>query len=519
MKKFDLKSWLRPYALLLCGLALSLLLAACGGEAALNSTPASGSTTSAVQSSPGTTATTASTTTTTATTTGAATTTDAAMGATQPATPEATGGVVPGATAGGSYTPAGGQSGATSPTPAAVKVIDPNLKGDLLLWDALPKEQTGALNELVATFRKAYPGLKVQTQHFEPDELIYSVGEGAKTSKLPDLILASSDFVTDFKAVNALQPADKAFDQAFLDKFSPNALAGSKLEGSQWGVSFTYSGTPVMLYNKKLVPTAPTTWNELGGVARPLYDAKAKSIGLAADLNDPYILTSVLGAFDGSLLDAQNKPTLDTPQMVSSLGFLQNLLKDKTVRDQSRVKDNQIEYAFRDGRLGVYLAGDWLIGQYAGAINPTGSDAKLDLGVAPLPKIDATGKYPAPLNDGKTFFLGANTSGDRLKAAQTFLQWLALPEQQATILSKVHLLPATKAFLASEAVKGNPVWSGLLAQLDLSKPQPVALEMRAVQAALRPSLEGAIAGTLQPGEAAKAMQQAANDYVAKLAIK
>src|SRR5690349_21162729 len=165
--------------------------------------------------------------------------------------------------------------------------------------------------------------------HFEPDELIYQVQDGAASGKLPDLILASSDFVTDFNAAKALQPADKLFDSSFLSGFADNAMAGSKVDGTQWGVAYTYSGTPVMLYNKKMVPTAPATWDELGKVVRPLYDAKTKSIGLAMEINEPYILTSLLGGFGGSVLDSKNQPTLDTPQMVSTLGYVQTLLKDK----------------------------------------------------------------------------------------------------------------------------------------------------------------------------------------------
>jgi maltose-binding protein MalE len=267
------------------------------------------------------------------------------------------------------------------------------------------------------------------------------------------------------------------------------------------------------------VATPPATWEELSKVVQPLYDLKEKKIGLAIEINEPYVLTSLLGAFDGTVLDNQNQPTLDTPQMVSALSFIQSLVTDKTVRAESRLQDNQIDYAFRDGRLGIYIGGDWLIDQYASAINPTDPQAKLELGVAPLPKVDQTGKYPTPFSDSKTFFIGAQSSGDRLKAAKTFIEWLAQPEQQATILNKLNLLPATKTYLASAAVKGSPVWSGLLQQLDLSKPQPSVIEMQAVSVALRPNLQAVVASTIKPASASKQMQQTALDAVAKLAVK
>ena len=483
-------------SLTLSTLLLSLLLVACGSD----STPVpNGLTTGAATTGPATTVNTVPT------TQAAATTADATTAAGSP-------------TANPNFTPVGL---AASPTAATtqVAVIDANLKGAFTIWDALPSADAGTLRDQVTAFGKAYPGVKVNLQHYDGDELLYAAQQAAKTNKLPDLFLVPADYRADLQAAKALQPADKALDKTLLSGFADKALAGSQESGTQWGVPFTYSGTSVMLYNKKLVANPPTTWKELGQTVRPLYNGNLKQIGLALDVNEPFFLTSLLGGFGGGVLDAQNKPTLDTPQMVSSLTFIDQLLNDKTVRGDSRLKDNQIEYAFRDGRLGIYIGPDSLIGQYATAIAPTDTEAKLDLGVAPLPKIDSTGQSPAPFNDDQTFFLGTGTSGDHLKAVSTFLGWLAQPSQQTAILNKLHLLPATKAFLASDTVKNNPVWSGLLTQLDQSKPQPSALEMSAVSDALRPNLEAVVAGTLKPADAAKQMQQMALDKVSKLATK
>ena len=483
-----MQKWVGLMSLALGSLLLSLLIVACGND---NTATPSGVTTGAASTS-------ASANTTEATSTTAAATT---------------------AGSNPNFTPVGLASPAAAATPGAVAVIDPNLKGTLTVWDALPSTEASTLRDEITAFGKAYPGLKVSLQHYDGDELLYAAQQAATANKLPDLFLVPSDYVTDLQQDKAIQPADKVLDKTLLAGFADNALAGSNLAGQQWGVPFTYSGSTVMLYNKKLVPNPPANWTDLGNTVKPLYDAKSKQIGLAIDVNEPFFLTSILGGFGGSVLDSQSNPTLDTPQMVSSLQFINQLLTDKTVRGESRLKNNQIDYAFRDGRLGVYIGDDSLIGQYAGAIGASDASAKLDLGIAPLPKMDKTGQNLVPFNNGKTFYLGAGTTGDRLKSASTFLNWLSQPTQQAAILSKAHLLPATKAFLASDTVKSNPVWNGLLTALDLSKPQPAAPQMRAVWDALRPNLEGVVAGTLKPADAAKQMQTAALYKVSKLATK
>jgi maltose-binding protein MalE len=403
--------------------------------------------------------------------------------------------------------------------PATVSVVDPNAKGSLVIWDGLTDNMASTLKGQVANFSKAYPGIKVTLQHFDSDDLIYSVQNAAASNGLPDLMVAPGDYVADLTAAKALQPADKALGQSFLGAYDPKALGSSQLDGSQWGVPYTFSGATVLLYNKKLIQTPPTTWTDLGKMAQPLYNTQNKSIGLAIDVNEPFFLTSLLGGFGGAVLDSQGQPTLNTPQMVSALTYINTLLKDKTVRDTSRLKDNQIEYAFRDGRLGFYIGPDALISQYSNAINATDADSKLDLGVAPLPNIDQTGQPAVPFSDSQTFFLGASLGGDRLNTAKTFLTWLAQPAQQSDLLSKASLLPPTAAFLGSDAVKGNPVWNGLYSQLQIARPQPATMAMRAVWAALRPNLEQVVAGTAKPAAAAQQMQQDAVAGVAKLATK
>lgn len=494
----------QPKGFILGGLALVLMLLSFLVTACADTpTATSQQTTQAAQTSAATTTTQSS----------AATTTT--QSSAPEMTPEGT------TTAAPNFTPVGLSAAATA-TPAPATVLDATLKGDLVIWESLSDKLSPLVREQNQAFSKAYPGVKITTVHYDPAEISYALEDAAKAKKLPDLVLASSDYALDFSQAKAIQPADKALDKTFLDGIMPGAQAGSTINGTQWGVAYTYSGVAVMLYNKKLVADPPKTWDDLATIVKPLYDPKDRQVGLALDVNEPFFLTALLGAYDGSLLDKQNKPTLDSPAMVSSLQFIEQLQRDKVVRNESRARDNQIEYAFRDGRLGIFITGDWDIANYAissygGAGSSDSADAKLDMAIAPLPKIAKTGKSLQPYNNGKSFFIGAQVSGDRLKTVKTYLSWLGRTEQQAAILDKFKLLPSSKAFLTSDAVSKNPFWSGLLAQLEQSKATPSSLEMRGVLESLRLPLQGVVAGALTPANAAKQMQQTATDNIGKLA--
>lgn len=438
---------------------------------------------------------------------------------------------------------------AATPTAAASASGDASLKVDLLIADGVLQNESQLLKSQLEAFKKLYPNVRVTSTHYNPEELGDLVKAAAGTASAPALVIAPADYTADFSATKAIQPADKALDPAFLKNYAPNALGASQLNGVQWGVPYTYGNVAVMLYNKKLVPAPPATTDDMVSIAQKLSantknePAKEREFGLALDLNQPTWFVAWLGGFGGSVLDSNNQPTLNTPEMVKTLQFYQQLAyTDKVATPQYEFGDNQTEYAFRDGRLGMLIAGDWNIPSYGGAqpkkaknanpapspsVAPTGQASievtpgandyadKFELAVAPLPKVAATGKYPAPLINNKTIFFGAQLKGDQLKAAQAFVQFLASSEQQQAMAGK-GLVPTTQAALNSEAVKGNPILSGLADQLAIAKPQPAAIEMRAIWDAILPNLQAITADTMKPQDAARKMQEMALENIKAL---
>ncbi|NWJ48255.1 MAG: extracellular solute-binding protein [Chloroflexi bacterium] len=411
---------------------------------------------------------------------------------------------------------------AVTPT---VSVVDATLKTDLVIWADVPIGSEQFLREQITRFGKMYPGVKVTLSIMAGDELLYQAESLAGAGKAPDLIIAPADYVTDLNNLKLLQPADKVLDKSLLDSFVTNALEGSKSNGTQWGVPFNYGGAVVLLYNKKLVEKAPATIDEMVKKASAINEAnnpsdpkKERVVGISVDVNEPYWFNAWVVGFGGSLMASNNQPTLDSPAVVNALKFTHDLVyKDKLANPNFEPTMNQIEYAFRDGRLGMMITGDWAIADYSSpATSGKASqvdDSKLELGVAPLPKNDTTGKLPASYNNGRAYFFGAKATGDRLKASKLFVEYMAQPQQQADLMATTHLMAVTKTAVNSDTVKKDPLWSNWLETLDNSKPQPNAQEMRAVWDAVRPNLQAVVADTLKPEDAAKQMQQSALDKI------
>lgn len=445
-------------------------------------------------------------------------------------------------TAGNTQTAATAASTTAAATTAAV-AANSNVKTEITIADGVRQGEMTLLKAQIADFQKAYPNIKVTSVHYNPEELGELVKLAVGTDRAPTLIIAPSDYVVDWQDSKALQPLDKVLDPALLKSYPANALGASQISGTQWGVPYTYGNVPVLLYNRKLVPTPPATTDEMIAMAKKLEDDKSgklrdKQLGMAMDMNQPTWFMAWLGGFGGSVLDANNQPTLNTPEMVKALQFYQDLAyKDKVGTPNYEFGMNQLDYAFRDGRMGMLVSGDWAIPAYGSAskkqvkaaatiaptttvvpttgaasieVTPGATDYgdKFELGVAPLPKVSATGKAPAPLLDNKAMFIGAQVKGDQLNAAKTFIQFLGSAEQQQAMIDK-GFLPTTQTALASEDVKSNPILSGLAAQLAVAKPLPPVIEMRAIWDAILPNLQAVTANEMKPQEAAKKMQELA----------
>ena len=418
---------------------------------------------------------------------------------------------------------------ATAPASTPIAVKDGSLKTNLTIWSALSGNQNQLLNDQVKQFMKAYPGVKINVVQYNSDEIGAEFQTATQAGNAPDLVLATSDYVSDFTTEKLVQPVDSLLDPK---AYAANALGASNLAGSQYGVPYIYGNTLVLLYNKNLVPTPPTDTDQLvqmaQDVAKPSKDRKTRIQGLVTDLNEPYELAPWIYGFGGSLLDSSGQPSLNSAGVTQALQFFSDLgSKDKIADPNYEPSQNRADYMFRDGLLAFYITTDQNAMNYAavgaGGTPPANPNKQvegvgLDLGVAPLPKVSATGKNATPFTNSEAFFVSSKTSGDKLTAAKDFLAYVATPEQQVYMATQYHLLPPTNTGLASDAVKNSVAMSGIAAQLSQAIPQPSQPQMKAVWDALRPGLEQVVAGVVKPQDAAQQMQQAAQSELTTLGL-
>ncbi|HJZ45684.1 MAG TPA: extracellular solute-binding protein [Roseiflexaceae bacterium] len=366
----------------------------------------------------------------------------------------------------------------------------------LVLWAVAEGPRLEALKRLVADLRRP-DGVEVVVVGKSASGLITDIRSDALAGlPPPDLVWSGTEDLGFLQREGLLQPAD---DGLGASAFLPAAIAGATLEGKRWGTPLAVQGAIFLLYNRALAAQPPRTTDEL------IVQSRARSggdiYGLVAGWAEPRWLIAWLAGFNGSALDSNGAPTLDTPQMLAAL----NLLKELRVAGPPAPSTYEAGVKlFQQGRAAFAIDGDWSLEHYR-AYSDT-----LDMGVAALPVVPATGRSAVAPLGGIYLMYGRSLEGVRREQALALGAALARMPAQARIARELGLLPALLAALRDPAVSGDPVLAAAAAQAERAPGLPPTIGMHCAWRAIGAELAPVLLGELAPPDAAHNMQASAD---------
>ncbi|MBI0444830.1 extracellular solute-binding protein, partial [Deinococcus sp. DB0503] len=164
----------------------------------------------------------------------------------------------------------------------------------ITVWTHFGGPEQAWLKEQAQAFEKK-TGNRVQLVNvpFEqiPDKFIQSAPKGQG----PDLLVTQpQDRIGQYAAAGVIEPMDKyLISRSDLDK---TALGAMTYKGKLFGLPMFAEAVGVV-YNKKLVPNAPTTWAEFLKVAQA--NTGSGKFGYLEDLSEAYQNYGVISAYGG----------------------------------------------------------------------------------------------------------------------------------------------------------------------------------------------------------------------------
>lgn len=370
---------------------------------------------------------------------------------------------------------------APTPQPAALQ-----------LWAAASGPQAQALQRLIGELA-APQGLAVNVTTRSSDALYADISADRLAGEPPpDLIWATQEELALLQRDKLIQPAADGVDERAV---LPATLAGAALEGQRWGTPVAASGMLLLFYNRKLVSGAPASTDALIVASRA--QRRDGNAGLVAGWAEPRWFAALLAGYGGSLVGPDNRPTLDTPQTLAAL----NLLKELRVAGPPAPSTyGEGARLFQHGKAAFALDGDWAVESYRQYTDT------LELGVARMPVVPATGRVAAPPLNGIYLMYSSALSGERQAQARKLAAALLQPDAQARIARDLGLLPALKSALASPAVQQHPLLGPAAAQADGAAGLPATRGLHCAWETLAVTLPSVLVGDLAPAKAAPQLQ-------------
>ncbi len=321
---------------------------------------------------------------------------------------------------------------------------------------------------LLAEFERENPGWKVQMEQLTWQSGREKITAAVASGKVPDLCELGSTWMPLMLASGQL--ADWSEGVADLRDHVRGwelCSTGDKVFGIPWVM-----GTRALFYNKSLFARAgldstrpPETWEELTQAAAAIQKLGGAVKGYGVQAGERYVLFKKFMPYawgnGGRILsDDLASADFDTPQNVEALTFYLGLRGVGMMERQ-----DMLDRAFREGRLGLQISGAWLFRTIA-------KEAPgLRYGVALVPRPNRERGFHASFSGGEV--LVSFAAAKQKEGALALARFLARPENaQALAAAAQSVQPATLGADTSAYYRERPNEQLMIRQFESAVPTP-----------------------------------------------
>jgi maltose/maltodextrin transport system substrate-binding protein len=357
--------------------------------------------------------------------------------------------------------------------------------GKLLVWINGDKGYNGLQKVGDAFAQKS--GVQVTVEH--PEDAPAKFQQAAAAGKGPDVWCWPHDRIGEWIDGGLIVPVTPS--KAIHDGIDKKAWEAFTVGGKLWGYPLSIEAIG-LIYNKKLSPTPPKTFDDVVKLDKKLSAQGKKAI--LWDYNNTYFTWPLLAANGGFVFARDAKGDLDPTKVgVNNAGALQGAaLLAKLVETGVMPKGanySAMEAGFGKGEIAMMINGPWAW--------DNAKKAGIDFGVSTIP---AVGSKPGKPFIGVLGCMITNPSPNK-DIAKEFLEGyvLKIDGLKAINADKALGVPANKAFYKELAADANI--KATMANAQLGEPMPNIPAMGKFWASMASALENMTNGRQTPKEA------------------
>jgi arabinogalactan oligomer / maltooligosaccharide transport system substrate-binding protein len=264
----------------------------------------------------------------------------------------------------------------------------------ITVWQDFSPTEFPAFSKAVTQFESENPGVSITwVNQTSPSPSNYATA--ALACAAPDILIGSSDFAGGLFYDGFLANLTSLLPSSAFSDFLPVALADNTQSGQVFGFPLNVNGV-AMIYNKQLIPEAPTTTTQMLDEAKNATTYSGGTIetaGLVYALGSDggYRIPAWAAGFGGVLFNPNGTPAMGSPAWANAWSFTNNFSSPDDVQPSGITSSATWESLFEEGKAGIIFDGPWDIETYIAALGSA------NVGVAPMPMISQTGLWPQPL--------------------------------------------------------------------------------------------------------------------------
>ena len=331
---------------------------------------------------------------------------------------------------------------------------------------------TPVFRDIAAGFTAA-TGVEVEVVEIAFSDIRGQFITAAPTGEGPDLLVGAHDWTGEL-VVNGLLDPIALGDR--VGEFNSVGIEGFSYGGLLYGVPYGVENV-ALLYNKDLVPTPPTTWEELMRVASAITDPEAGIYGYVVQNPDPFHWFPMISACGGYIFGKNDDGSLNPCDvgLKHPGAVFGGILFDEMIEEG--ILANGVDWDTMTGLMfsgngGMVISGPWLIGGL--------KNAGINYGVAQIPTFacnDGTTGVAKPFAGVRGVML-SSFSKNKTIAAEFLLNYIATKETALDLFARDPRPPALLA--AFDEVKSDPDVAAFGQQGQNAIPMPNIAEMSSV---------------------------------------
>ncbi|ANC76611.1 MULTISPECIES: extracellular solute-binding protein [Fictibacillus] len=357
----------------------------------------------------------------------------------------------------------------------------------LVMWE--DQEKGAGTKDAIKKFEEKY-GIKVDLKEIPMLDQQEKLRLDGPAKKGPDVITTPHDRIGPLAIEGLIAPIKVSDDVTKL--YTESSINALTYDGKLYGLPKS-TETPVFIYNKKLMPEAPESFDDVLAFSKG--DKGGAQYGFLANWTDFYFANGVLSGY-GSYVFKDDNGTLDAKDLglsnkgaVEGLDYITSWYKDglfpKGIIGEKA--GPTIDGLFQEGKVASVMNGPWSFQGY--------KDAGIDIGVSPMPKLPNG-------EDVKTFIgvKGYNVSqfSPNQEWAAKLVEFITNEENAKTRFEKTAEIPPIVSLMEDPIIADNEAAKAVAVQSERGVPMPNIPEMAEVWAPAANALQLSATGKSEP---------------------